>query len=152
MFNQEIPYTFISTLFRRHPSGLVPLTLRSPNSFMQPFVQRPRGFFHPVRSVAVLDYRTRWYIEISPLRLGVLFPNDCARSSPPWWIWRMFRPWNCHNNSLCRSLILRSHALLGAFGSHLNSIASHDPCDECSPWVAGVRPRHYSTRGLPDPV
>ena len=39
--------------------GLVPLTFRSPNSFMQPFVQRPRGFFHPVRSVAVLDYRTR---------------------------------------------------------------------------------------------
>ena len=39
--------------------GLVPLTFRSPNSFMQPFVQRPRGFFHPVTSVAVLDYRTR---------------------------------------------------------------------------------------------
>ena len=39
--------------------GLDPLTFRSPNSFMQPFVQRPRGFFHPVRSVAVLDYRTR---------------------------------------------------------------------------------------------
>ena len=39
--------------------ALVPLTFRSPNSFMQPFVQRPRGFFHPVRSVAVLDYRTR---------------------------------------------------------------------------------------------
>ena len=40
-------------------TGLDPLTFRSPNSFMQPFVQRPRGFFHPVRSVAVLDYRTR---------------------------------------------------------------------------------------------
>ena len=39
--------------------GLAPLTFRSPNSFMQPFVQRPRGFFHPVTSVAVLDYRTR---------------------------------------------------------------------------------------------
>ena len=39
--------------------GLDPLTFRSPNSFMQPFVQRPRGFFHPVTSVAVLDYRTR---------------------------------------------------------------------------------------------
>ena len=23
------------------------------------------------------------------------------------------------------------------------------PCDEYSPWVAGVRPRHYSRRGLP---
>ena len=40
-------------------AGLDPLTFRSPNSFMQPFVQRPRGFFHPVTSVAVLDYRTR---------------------------------------------------------------------------------------------
>ena len=50
--HQEIESLFNNT-------GLVPLTFRSPNSFMQPFVQRPRGFFHPVRSVAVLDYRTR---------------------------------------------------------------------------------------------
>ena len=39
--------------------GLDPLTFRSPNSFMRPFARMPRGFFHPVRSVAVLDYRTR---------------------------------------------------------------------------------------------
>ena len=50
--HQEIESLFSNT-------GLVPLTFRSPSSFMQPFVQRPRGFFHPVRSVAVLDYRTR---------------------------------------------------------------------------------------------
>ena len=40
-------------------SGLVPLTFRSPNSFRQPFVQRPRDFCHLAMSVAAVDYRIR---------------------------------------------------------------------------------------------
>ena len=47
------------TVTQAERDGLVPLTFRSPNSFMQSFIQRPRGFFHPVTSVVVLDYRTR---------------------------------------------------------------------------------------------
>ena len=39
-------------------SGLVPLTFRSPNSFMRPFVRMPRGFFHLTTSAAVLDCKT----------------------------------------------------------------------------------------------
>ena len=35
--------------------GLVPLTFRSPNSFMQPFVRRPRGFCHPAMSDGGVD-------------------------------------------------------------------------------------------------
>ena len=38
--------------------GLVPLTFRSPNSFMRPFVRMPRGFFHLTTSAAVLDCKT----------------------------------------------------------------------------------------------
>jgi len=38
--------------------GLVPLTFRSPNSFMRPFVRIPRGFFHLTTSAAVLDCKT----------------------------------------------------------------------------------------------
>ena len=39
--------------------GFVALTFRSPNSFSQPFVQRPRDFCHLVMSVAAVDYRIR---------------------------------------------------------------------------------------------
>lgn len=38
--------------------GLVPVTFRSLNSFMQPFVRRPRGFCHLTTSVGVVDCRT----------------------------------------------------------------------------------------------
>ena len=38
-------------------SGLVPLTFRSLNLFMQPFVRRPRGFCHPAMSDGGVDYR-----------------------------------------------------------------------------------------------
>ena len=130
-------------------NGLIPLTFRSLNLSMWPSARMPRGFSHPAMSGGGADCRTHWYTGISPLLPDGVCPTGCARSTQPWWIWRIFRPWNCQSNSLCRSLILRSHGLLGAFGNHLNSIASHDPCDECSPWEAGVRPRHYSTRGLP---
>ena len=39
--------------------GLVPLTFRSLNSFMRPFVQMPRGFYHLATSACALDYKTR---------------------------------------------------------------------------------------------
>jgi hypothetical protein len=39
-------------------TGLVPLTFRSPNSFMQPFVRRPRGFYLLTTSADVVDCRT----------------------------------------------------------------------------------------------
>ena len=39
--------------------GLVPLTFRSPNSFMRPFVQMPRGFYHLATSACALDYKIR---------------------------------------------------------------------------------------------
>ena len=38
--------------------GLVPLTFRSLNSFMRPFVQMPRGFYHPAMSDGGADCRT----------------------------------------------------------------------------------------------
>lgn len=38
--------------------GLVALTFRSPNSFSQPFVRRPRGFSQPAASAVDADYRT----------------------------------------------------------------------------------------------
>ena len=43
---------------RKTSFGLVPLTFRSPNSFMRPFVRMPRGFFHLTTSAAVLDCKT----------------------------------------------------------------------------------------------
>ena len=39
--------------------GLVTLAFRSLNSFMRPFVQMPRGFFHLATSACALDYKTR---------------------------------------------------------------------------------------------
>ena len=44
--------------FRKRDVGLDPLTFRSPNSFMRPFVRMPRGFFHLTTSAAVLDCKT----------------------------------------------------------------------------------------------
>ena len=41
----------------RFGHGLVPLTFRSLNSFMRPFVQMPRGFYHPAMSACALDYK-----------------------------------------------------------------------------------------------
>ena len=119
---------------------------------MRPSVRMPRGFCRPAMNGVGVDCRTHWCIGIWLLQPGVLFPNDCAKSAPPWLIWRTSPPWNYHSNSLYRSLILRSRALLGAFGSHLNSTASHDLCDECSLWVAGVRPQPCPSRGLLGPV
>ena len=40
-------------------TGLVPLTFRSPNSFMQPFVQRPRGFCRPAMNDGGAGYKIR---------------------------------------------------------------------------------------------
>ena len=40
-------------------TGLVPLTFRSPNSFMQPFVQRPRGFCPPAMNGVGAGYKIR---------------------------------------------------------------------------------------------
>ncbi|WP_187292486.1 transposase [Octadecabacter antarcticus] len=40
-------------------SGLVTLTFRSLNSFMRPFVQMPRGFYHLATSACALDYKIR---------------------------------------------------------------------------------------------
>ena len=37
--------------------GLVTLAFRSLNSFMRPFVQMPRGFFHLATSAVVVDYK-----------------------------------------------------------------------------------------------
>jgi 5-aminolevulinate synthase len=39
--------------------GLVPLTFRSPNSFMQPFIQRPRGFCRPAMNDGGAGYKIR---------------------------------------------------------------------------------------------
>ena len=71
--------------------GLVPLTFRSLNSFMRPFVQMPRGFYHPAKGGGA-DCRTHWYTGISRLQPDGVCPNGCARSAQPWWIWRTSRP------------------------------------------------------------
>jgi len=39
--------------------GLVTLTFRSLNSFMRPFVQMPRDFYHLATSACALDYKIR---------------------------------------------------------------------------------------------
>ena len=38
--------------------GLVPLRFRSLNSFMRPFVQMPRGFYHPAMSDGGAGYKS----------------------------------------------------------------------------------------------
>ena len=40
-------------------NGFVPLTFRSLNSLMRPFVQMPRGFYHLATSACALDYKIR---------------------------------------------------------------------------------------------
>ncbi|MFT5798677.1 MAG: hypothetical protein ACI84R_002745 [Candidatus Azotimanducaceae bacterium] len=49
---------FVRYLRQDYGNGLVPLTFRSLNSFMRPFVQMPRGFYHPAMSDGVADCRT----------------------------------------------------------------------------------------------
>ncbi len=59
--DQYLAEGFVSVEITIHElaDGLVTLTFRSLNSFMRPFVQMPRGFYHLVTSAFALDYKIR---------------------------------------------------------------------------------------------
>jgi FKBP-type peptidyl-prolyl cis-trans isomerase FkpA len=55
----EVELLSVSSPPKLIEAGLVPLTFRSPNSFMQPFVQRPRGFCPPAMNGVGAGYKIR---------------------------------------------------------------------------------------------
>jgi len=144
------------SILLRIGSGPVPLLCRSKGSLKPPSVQKRPGFSSLMLSVGGADCRTRWCIWRSLSRLCAVSPKDAARSVRFWSSWRTSRrtsrPPHCRSN--CPSLTPTpwTHVGAGSSGSHVNNIATHDPCGECSPWAVSCMWWLCSAPWLPGPV